>query len=117
MEPAPSLKPATSPAPANFFVQHAVGLGTLVLGAVAFVVTTLTQDAFWSLPDWRLTVPFFVATLVGTIVSFARKEGTPALPLAGLGLAGVTLVLGWFFVMATIIVVTSIVILVMSAVM
>jgi hypothetical protein len=117
MEPASPLKPATDPAPANFFVQHAVGLGTLVLGAVAFVVTTLTQDALWTLPDWRLTVPFFVATLVGMIVSFARKEGMPILPLAGLGLAGVTVVLGWFFVMAAIIVVTAIIILVMSAVM
>jgi hypothetical protein len=62
-------------------------------------------------------VPFFVATLVGVIVSFARKEGMPILPLAGLGLAGVTVVLGWFFVMAAIIVVTAIIILVMSAVM
>jgi hypothetical protein len=41
----------------------------------------------------------------------------PVLPLAGLGLAAVSLVLGWFLVMAAIVVVTAIIILLMSAVM
>jgi hypothetical protein len=39
------------------------------------------------------------------------------LPLAGLGMAAVTLVLGWFLVMAAIVVVTAIIILIMSTVM
>lgn len=110
------LRPAT-PAPGNWFAQHAVGLGTLALGAIAFVVVTLGQDALWAMPDWRVTVPFFVATLAGTVVSLARREGLPVLPLGGLGLAAVTLVLGWFLVMAAIIAVTAILILIMSMVM
>ena len=119
MEPASErpLRPATAAPAPNWFVQHAVGLGTLVVGAIAFVVVTLSQDALWAMPDWRLTVPFFVATGVGTVVSLARREGLPVLPLAGLGLAAVTLVLGWFLVMAAIVVVTAILILIMSAVM
>ena len=111
------LRPATDLPARNWFAQHAVGLGTLVLGAIAFVVVTLSQDALWTMPDWRLTVPFFVATLVGTVVSLARREGLPALALGGLGLAAVTLVLGWFLVMAAIIAVTAILILIMSMVM
>lgn len=119
MEPAPErpLRPATSAASGNWFAQHAVGLATLVVGAIGFMVATLSQDALWTMPDWRLTVPFFVVTVVGTVVSVARREGLPVLPLAGLGLAAVTLVLGWFLVMAAIVVVTAIVILIMSAVM
>ena len=117
MEPAPPLRPATPPAPANFFAQHAIGLVALVIGLVGFVVATVTQDALWSMPDWRMTVPFLVAAAAAAVVSFARKEGMPVLPLAGFGLAAVSVVLGWFLVMAAIIVVTAIVILILSAVM
>ena len=117
MEPAPPLRPATQSAPTNFFAKHAIGLATLVIGVAAFMVATFTQDALWSFPDWRITVPFFVAAAATTVVSFARKEGMPVLPLAGLGLAAVSVVLGWFLVMAAIVVVTAIIILIMSAVM
>lgn len=111
------LRPATAPAPTNFFAKHALGLAAMAIGLCAFVVATFTQDALWSFPDWRLTVPFLLAAAGATVASFARKEGMPVLPLAGLGLAAVSVVLGWFLVMAAIVVVTAIVILVMSAVM
>ncbi|KAB2897623.1 MAG: hypothetical protein F9K40_12570 [Kofleriaceae bacterium] len=117
MEPAPPLRPATPPAPASFFAQHALGLAAIAIGLVAFVVATFTQDALWSMPDWRITVPFLLAAAVATVVSFARREGMPYLPLVGLGLAAVSVVLGWFLVMAAIVVVTAIIILIMSAVM
>jgi hypothetical protein len=114
----PPLRPEASPrAQVNWFAQHAVGLATLVIGAIAFVVVTLTQEALWSMPDWRLTVPFFAATVVGMVVSLARREGLPVLPLAGLGLAAVTMAMGWFLVMAAVIAVVAILILIMSMVM
>ena len=77
----------------------------------------LPSGSLWSMPDWRITVPFFIAAAAANVVSFARKEGMPILPLSGLGLAAVSVVLGWFLVMAAIIVVTAIIILIMSAVM
>jgi hypothetical protein len=117
MEPAPTLRPATRTASPNFFAQHALGLAAIVIGLAAIVEATFTQDALWTLPDWRITVPFFVAAGAATVVSFVRKEGMPVLPLAGLGLAAVSVVLGWFLVMAAIAVVTAIIILIMSAVM
>lgn len=119
MEPATErpLRPATGLPAKPWFAQHAIGLATLVLGAIGFAVVAFSQDALWSMPDWRLTVPFFVATVAGTVVSLARREGLPVLPLAGLGLAAVTLVLGWFLVMAAIVAVTAILILILSAVM
>jgi hypothetical protein len=99
---------------ARWLVEHAAGLAALVLGAVAFIVVTIAQREFWAQPDFRLTVPFFVATLATTAVAFARKEKSYALPLLGLGLAAVTLVLGWFFIVAAVVVATGLVILVMS---
>ncbi|MBE7450978.1 MAG: hypothetical protein HS111_19425 [Kofleriaceae bacterium] len=115
--PPPLAPAATTPAARSWFLQHAVGLATLVIGALALVVFTVRQESLWAMPDWRHTVPFFVATCVGTVVAVARREGLWVLPLAGLGLAAVTMVLGWFLVMAAIAVVTAIVILIMSAVM
>lgn len=117
MEPAPLLRPATPPPPASFFARHALGLAAFAIGLVAFVVATTTQGELWSTPDWRVTVPFLVAAAATSVVSFARKEGMPYLPLGGLGMAAVSVVLGWFLVMAAIIVVTAIIILIMSAVM
>lgn len=121
MEDRPSLRPAVppgGPAPLGPWLgQHAFGLAALVVGAIALVVVTLRQAALWSTPDWRLTVPFFVAALVLTAMSLARREGAPALALLGLGLAAVGMVLGWFLVMAIIVAVTALTILILSMVM
>ena len=115
---APRLRPeAGRERLGSWLEQHAAGLVALVLGAVGFVVTSVQQEQFWSTPDWRLTVPFFVATLGATVVSFVRREGVPALALLGVGLAAATLVLGWFIVTAVVIAVTALLILILSAVM
>jgi hypothetical protein len=114
----PPLRPeAGSTRPRSWPAQHPAGLTALVLGALAFMVVSLQQRPLWATPDWRLTVPAFVATLTAAIVAFARKEGTPALALLGVGLAAATLVLGWFLVTAAIVLVTAVLILILSAVM
>jgi hypothetical protein len=97
--------------------HHAFGLLALVAGAIAFLVVALHQDQLWSTPDWRLTVPFFVGTLVIAVVSLARRERAPILPLVGVALAAIALVLGWFLVMAIIVAVTALIILIISMVM
>jgi hypothetical protein len=111
------LRPATPPAPPNFFAQHALGLAAFAIGLAAIVVAITTQEAFWSKPDWRITVPFVVAAAGAAAVSLARREGLVVLPLGGLALALVSVVLGWFLVMSAIVVVTAMIILIMSAVM
>lgn len=105
------------PDAARWLLDHAAGLSALLLGALAFIVVTVRQRELWSQPDFRLTVPFFVATLVATAIAFARKEKSYALPLLGLGLAAATLVLGWFFLVAAVIVATGLVILAISHVL
>jgi|GEM_PF-1607131 len=119
--PAP-LRPSTfasgGPAPLGpWIAAHAFGLLALVAGAVGFVVIALHQDQLWSAPDPRLTVPFFVGTLVLAVMSLARRERIPGLPVVGLGLAALALVLGWFLVMAIIVAVTALITLIVSMVM
>lgn len=105
---------ALGPRAARWLFDHTAGVIALVLGTVAFIVVTVAQQELWSQPSWRLTVPFFIATLAATAIAFVRKEKSYALPLLGLGLSAATLVLGWFFIVATVIVATGLVILVLS---
>lgn len=119
--PDPSLRPAAAaagPEPAaQWLARNATGLAALIVGAVGFVVTFMVQDPLWSMPDHRLTIPFFGLALVLAVVSVARREGTLVLPVAGVALAALAMVLGWFLVMALIVAVAAIVILIMSMVM
>ncbi len=119
--PDPSLRPAAAaagPEPAaQWLAKNATGLAALVVGAIGFVVTFMVQDPLWSMPDHRLTVPFFGLALVLAVVSVARRESTLVLPVAGVALAALAMVLGWFLVMALIVAVAAIVILIMSMVM
>ncbi|MBK9036395.1 MAG: hypothetical protein IPL61_34965 [Myxococcales bacterium] len=119
----PPLRPSTAAPPAapeaagQWLTRHALGLAALVVGAVGFVITFMFQDPLWSMPDHRLTVPFFGVALVLAVVSVARREGNLILPITGLALAALATVLGWFLVMAVIVGVAAIVILIMSMVM
>ena len=119
--PDPSLRPAAAaagPEPAaQWLARNATGLAALIVGAVGFVVTFMVQDPLWSMPDHRLTVPFFGLALVLAVVSVARRESTLVLPVAGVALAALAMVVGWFLVMALIVAVAAIVILIMSMVM
>lgn len=97
-------------------VAHAAGLVAMTVGAVAFIVVVIRQKELWAQPDFRLTVPLFVATLIPTAISFVRKEGSYALPLLGLGLAGVAVVMGWFFAVLVVVLVAVILFAALSAV-
>lgn len=109
-------KPPLGHVIARHLVTHAAGLTALVVGAVAFIVVVIRQKELWSQPDFRLTVPLFVATLIPAAISFVRKEGSYALPLLGLGMAGVAVVLGWFFAALAVAVVAAILLVALSAV-
>ena len=101
----------------QWLASHAGGMVALLLGVISFVVVALVIADIKDIPDWRITVPFFVATVAAGTVSFARREGTVAIPLLGIGLAAAAMVLGWFVALAIILAVTALVILIMSHVM
>jgi hypothetical protein len=98
-------------------LAHLAGLIGLGLGAVGFLVVALSQDELWSTPDWRIAVPFLAATIIAACASIARREGMWALPLVGVGLAASALVLGWFLILAIVILATVVVIVILHSVM
>ena len=109
------LKPEAKPGPdPNWFKHHAIGLATLLIGVLGFVIVAINQAEFWEQPDWRLTLPFVIATVTGAVISIARKEGAVALPLLGVGAAGATMVLGFFLIFAAVVAGTALVILILS---
>jgi hypothetical protein len=89
-----------------------------VLGLASFIIVAVVQPALWSTPDWRISVPGLVAAATAALISLARREpaGHP-LWLAGLGLAGAAVVLGWFLVGAIVIGAMVVLILILHAVM
>jgi hypothetical protein len=113
-EDAPKLKPATPGPTPNWFQHHAIGLITLLIGVTGFVIVAVNQDQFWDQPDWRMTVPFLVASIAGAVVSIARREGAVAIPLLGVGAAAAAMVLGFVIVFGVVLACTALVILVMS---
>jgi hypothetical protein len=83
--------------------KHYGGFAALVVGIVSFAVVAIVQDPMWTTPDWRLSVPGFVATAIASFVALRRREGAHALWIIGLGLAAASLVLGWFLMLAIVI--------------
>lgn len=117
-DPAPSLRRETARAgEVPWALAHLAGLIALGIGALGFLVVALSQDRIWATPDWRIAVPFLGASIVAAVASISRREGTWALPLAGVGLAAAALVLGWFVITAIVVVATVVVILILHSVM
>ena len=116
LEPAP-LRPA-HPTASSWLAQRPAGLTAGVLGILAFIVVAIGQGDLWATPDWKLSVPGFALTVIAAGVSLARRErGAYPLWLIGLGLAGASLVLGWFLMVAIVIGATAILMLILHALM
>lgn len=121
MDDRPLAKPAhlrdVPTSPKEWLARRPIGLAALVLGVLAFAVATISNEPMWSTPDWRITVPGFVLTAIASVASIARKERAWGLWLVGIGLAGASLVLGWFFLVAIVIGATAVVMLILNSVM
>jgi hypothetical protein len=116
--PDPLVKPDHfGPVPNEWFANHAAGALTLVLGTLAFVVVTVTQDQLWATPDWRISVPAFAVTAVAALVAILREEHSSTYWLLGLGIAAAALVLGWFLMLAIVIGATVVLILILHSMM
>ena len=89
-----------------------------VLGVVSFCVVAIAQPEFWATPDWRISLPGFALTAIASAVSLARREPRGYWIWAlGLALAGASLALGWFLMIAIIIGAAAVLILILHALM
>lgn len=101
-----------------WLVRRKAAAAALVLGVIAFLIAAIAHGEMSSMPDWRITVPGFVATAVAAAISLARREPQGYwLWALGLGLAGAAIVLGWFLMLGIVIGATAIVMLILHAVM
>lgn len=112
-------KPAhLQPQPRSWIGSRKAAAAALALGALAFVVAAVAHGQLSSTPDWRVTVPGFVATAAAAAISLARREPQGyRLWAIGLALAAAALVLGWFLTLAIVIGAAAVVILILHAVM
>ena len=117
-ESAPKLRRETHPhREGPWALQHLAGLIALGIGLIGFLVVALSQKQLWSNPDWRIALPFLVASVIAASASIARREGMWVLPAVGVGLAAAALVLGWFVIMGAVILGTVVVIIILHSVM
>ncbi len=82
--------------------------------AIAAVLVLRHHSLLEEMPDWRVTVPLWVGTVVAAAVSGVRREGTYGLAVAGVALASAALALGWVLALAIVAAVTLVIIYVMS---
>jgi hypothetical protein len=98
-------------------MQRPFALAALALGVISFIVVSVSQQQFWSTPDWRISVPCFAVTAIASLVSLARREPGYWCWAIGVGLAAAALVLGWFMMLAIVIGATLLLMLILSTVM
>jgi hypothetical protein len=89
----------------------------LAVGLFGFIAAAIAQDHVFGPASLAVALPAFVLALAASLASHLRREGAPALWLAGLGLAVAALVLGWFLLVAVVVAATCAVIVILHAVM
>lgn len=113
---------AGEPATAGEWVRkHAAGLAAAGLGLIAIAVASIgyfaTGNEIATMPDVRMTGPLLAVTAAAAVASLVRREGTYALPVCGLALAGAAMVLGWVIVVGIIVLAAALVIVLLHQLM
>jgi hypothetical protein len=94
----PRLEPATA-APRRWPPRQPAALACFGLGVLAMAIASFLAMrrglVFDAIPDVRLTVPFWAATVTAAGASALRREGSWGLVVAGVLLASAALALGW----------------------
>jgi hypothetical protein len=113
------LRPETAATtPGRWLAARPAACASVILGLLSFIIVAVSQGELWSTPDPRISVPCFAVTAVAAGISLARREPKGYLLWCiGLGLAGASIVLGYFLMLAIVIAVTAVVLLILNAVM
>jgi hypothetical protein len=110
------LRPVESTSTLVWLARRKAAASAAVLGVLSFIVVAIAQGEVWATPDWRVSLPGFALTAIAAAVSLARREPRGYwLWALGLGLAGASLVLGWFLMVAVIVGAAAVLILILHA--
>ena len=101
----------------KWFKQRPFALASFALGVISFIVVATTSAEVWSTPDWRISVPGFAITAFAALISIVRREHGPGFWALGVGIAGASLVLGWFMMLAIVVGVTFLLMVILSTVL
>ncbi|HTM20412.1 MAG TPA: hypothetical protein VL172_07895, partial [Kofleriaceae bacterium] len=100
---------------------HAAGLLCVLVGLIGVAVASGLYFGGGGdaprIPDFRLTTPALILALALAVAAVVRRERAWALPIAGVGLAGAAMVLGWAIVVGVIVLITIFVIILLSKMM
>lgn len=87
---------------APWHVRNMYGLGAVAAGIAALIAAFVMQfggdRALDQLPDMRITVPLLLVAIGTGVTSFVRREPHRYLSVAGMGMAGAAVALGWVIV-------------------
>jgi hypothetical protein len=112
------LRPVEATGASAWLARRKAAVVAGVLGVASFCVVAIVQHELWATPDWRVSLPGFALTAVASAVSLARREPRGYWIWAlGLALAGASIVLGWFLMIAVIVGAAAVLILILHAVM
>jgi hypothetical protein len=112
------LRPVEKTSAGAWLAKRPAALVAGVFGVVAFTIVWILQGETWTTPDWRITVPGFLATAIASIVSLARREPRGYWIWGiGLALAAASIVLGWFLMVAIVIGAAAVLIVILHAIM
>jgi len=102
----------------SIFARRTFATLAAAMGALAFCVVAVLHHQLNSTPDWKISLPGFALTVIISILSITRREPKGYF-LFGVGilLAGASVFLGWFLMLAIVIVAAVIVVLILHAIM
>jgi hypothetical protein len=111
------LQPVAPATPLAWLARRPAAVVAALLGVLSFAIVAITQPELWTTPDWRVSLPGFAAAVIASIVSLARRERGYWLWGLGLAIAAAALVLGWFMMVAAIVIAATVLIMILHAVM
>lgn len=100
------LERATPPKRVPWYQANAFGLGALGVGfaslIAAFVMQFGGEREITEVPDMRITIPLLIMAVGVGVTALVRREPWRAMAIAGMGMAGAALALGWMIVAAAV---------------
>ncbi len=114
------LEPATAVTKTQWYLRNLCGYVAVALGFASLIAAFTMQFGGTHgfdpahLPDVRVTIPLLVLAVGAGAGALVRREPLRPLPIAGVGMAGAAMLLGWVVVACAVALVSIVVIAVIA---